>query len=147
MHTLLDDIVSKWHLIAVAFEFPTLEVHLAQPILSEPEPFVFQGRVVANLPRAEVTEQSRRFVVHFDVVRAHRVIDESYTTWDDYEQRDSTDVIQVLSRSRFLDQLEAHNGWIFESSTVPRHFRIWTYDAVIDVLAIGEPTVEEAEGE
>lgn len=91
-----------------------------------------------------MTDDSRRFEVLFEHAIAYQVIDESYTAWDDYEERDSTDDdIQVLTKSRFLDHLHKNHGWLFETGGKgARHFRVWTYDAVVEVASVEDPVVQ-----
>ena len=91
----------------------------------------------------EVTENSRRLEGVFERVVAHQVVNEAYTMSDDYEECDSGEhIVQVFTKSRFLDRLHSDQGWLFQTGGAgTQHYRIWTYDAVIDVGAVGTPLV------
>ena len=124
-----------------------LRLLLAEGRVGPEGSFPVRETVVEGTQLVTVEGDSRRFTLVFAKAAAYHVIDESYTAWDDYEQRDSTeDAIQVLSRSRWLDYLHAHHAWMFESVSGLKHYRVWTYHAVVEVLAPDEPTVEEAVG-
>jgi hypothetical protein len=81
------------------------------------------------------------YKIHFDSVIAWQGIDEIYTTWDEYEQRDATGYFQELTRSRFLDYLHLHHGWLFEKEKGVRHFRICAWDYVVDVVTVASPVI------
>lgn len=121
-----------------------LSIILAEAVVGEESSLNIAGVELQGSRPIDVTDMSRRFEVLFEHVVAHQVIDESYTMWDDYEERDAKDdTIQLLSKSRFLDHLHANHGWLFETGGKgARHFRVWTYDAVLEVASVESPSVE-----
>jgi hypothetical protein len=57
---------------------------------------------------------------------AWQVVDESYTSFDDYEKRGDSGTLQSLSRSKYLDYVKANHGWFEdligdESFPIVRH--------------------------
>ena len=86
-------------------------------------------------------------IVRFEEVVAWQVVDESYTSWDDYEQRDDTNVLQELSRSRYLDYVRDNHGWFQDIIGPAKHYRIWTGDEVVDVVSVSEPEIEPWEAD
>ena len=49
--------------------------------------------------------------VKFQRPVAWQVVDESYTTWDEDEDRDDIGFLQVLSKSKYRDYVDATHGW------------------------------------
>ena len=143
LKTLLDQFETRWFLEGIVFKPHALSVLLAEGVVGHESPLTIAGVELEGTRPVNVTDRSRRFEVLFEHVVAHQVIDESYTTWDDEEEHDSTDhAVQVLSKSRFLDHLHEFHGWLFETGGKgTRHFRVWTYDAVMEVAATREPVV------
>ena len=111
----------------------------------EPEYF---GSVQAEILLAddfspiESHDKSRQFVVRFPEFVAWQVVDESFTSWDDYEQRDDFGTVQALSRSKYLDYVKGSHGWFQDTVGPAQHYRVWTVVDVVDVVACKPPTVE-----
>ena len=142
MKTLLDNIETKWFLEAIVFRPHTISIILTEAITGEEETIDIEGLEIEGTSPVGVTEDSREFEIQFENIAAHQIIHESFTAWDDYENRDShEDTIEVLSQSRFLDHLHEYHGWLFDVRKEVRHFRVWTYDAVIEIAATKEPIV------
>lgn len=68
-------------------------------------------------------------------------MDESWTTFDEYDERDAFDKLQVLSRSRYLDYVTASHGWYADTVGPAAHYRVWTENEVIDAIAFDPPTL------
>jgi len=74
------------------------------------------------------------------------LVDESFTAGNDYEVREDKSALQVLTQSRYLDYVRANHGWFEEMGRGPgKHYRVWTENEVIDVVACEAPTVEPYE--
>lgn len=145
MRTVLDDQkgCAGWFLEIFIHRQGTVTFVLAEGIVADAPTPLTVGEVTLQGTRAiEATAKSRRFKVVFEDVVAHHVIEESYTQWDDHELRDGKDQLQVLSRSRFLEFLHAHHGWMFDIEKDLRHFRVCSLDWSIDVVARAEPRIE-----
>jgi hypothetical protein len=147
MRSVLDAAAGRLFLEGLSHSEGRLRLLLAEGTVGAPEPFTVGETTVEGTRPVIVEADSRRFTVAFSKPVAFHVIDETYTAWDDYEQRDSTqEAIQILSQSRWLEHLHAHHAWAFESVAGLKHYRVWTYDAVIEILAADEPTVETGVG-
>jgi hypothetical protein len=90
----------------------------------------------------EVRDDSRRMVVRFPRTVAWQVVDESFTSWDDSEERDDKCKIQVITRSKYLDYVHENHGWFREFVGPAKLYRVLTANEVIDVVAYEPPTVE-----
>ncbi|MBI4304822.1 MAG: hypothetical protein HY678_00735 [Chloroflexi bacterium] len=86
---------------------------------------------------------SRRFSVTFDDYAAWQVVNESWSSYRSYEQGDEG-AVRTLTRSTYLDYfMDYEDGKVANEIAGPlQHFRIWTSDAVIDVISRDEPRVE-----
>lgn len=80
--------------------------------------------------------------VRFPQVIAWQTVDESYTRFDEYEQCDDRRTLQILSRSKYFDYVKGSHGWWEDVLGPSRHYRVWTEDEVIDVIACEPPVVE-----
>ncbi|MFA7237103.1 MAG: hypothetical protein WC058_09580 [Phycisphaeraceae bacterium] len=97
--------------------------------------------VIEGRRKIEPREDSRHFIVRFPQFVAWQVVDETYTTKDDYEQCDDTGVLQILSRSKYLDYIKSSHGW-FEATLGPaKQYRVCTANEIVDVVACQSPTV------
>ena len=72
---------------------------------------------------------------------AWQCVDESYTMRNEDEERDDTSRLQVLTKSPYLDYVMANHGWHREVVGPSAHYRLWTADEVLDVVALETPTV------
>ncbi|NEQ48687.1 MAG: hypothetical protein F6K11_00950 [Leptolyngbya sp. SIO3F4] len=94
----------------------------------------------------ERTEESRQFKVEFDFddLINFQVIDESYSTFDKNEIRDTHGFLQVISKSEYLSFVEKNHGWYKDViGEEGKHYRLWTEHDVIDVISINEPKIEK----
>jgi len=55
--------------------------------------------------------------------------------WDDYEEPDDVGTLRKLHRSRYQDFVRRHHGWYEDLLGPASTFMIWTYDAVVTVVA------------
>ncbi len=135
-----------WQVHAIVYQ-DDLQLILAEMFVGEldgtrvdPNPIV-QKALRATRP-IEIREDSRLMVVRFAQAIAWQVVDESFTAWDDYEERDDKSVIQVITRSRYLDYVHQNHGWFQETIGPASLYRVWTANDVIDVVARKPPTIE-----
>jgi hypothetical protein len=54
--------------------------------------------------------------------------------------------LQVLSRSKYLDYVRANHGWFEDMRGPAKHYRVWTENEVVDVIACVAPTFVLREG-
>jgi hypothetical protein len=71
-------------------------------------------------------------------------VDESWTAFDAYEEREDDGSLQVLTRSRYLDYAHAAHGWFTDMVGPAKHYRVWTQNEVIDVVSFDPPDVRPA---
>jgi hypothetical protein len=69
-------------------------------------------------------------------------VDESFTAFDEYDQREDESFLQILSRSHYLEYIRAHHGWFEDRMHTAKQYRLWTENEVIDVIAPNAPQVE-----
>ncbi len=142
MKTPLDD-SDSWFMHGIAYKDDELLVYLAEGIASEPQQVTILGTVVDGAQSIDVGDDSRLFLVRFRRIVAWQVIDESYTQWDEYEIRDDKNFLQCLSRSKYLDYINANHGWYEMTLGPASHYRIWTKRDVVDVVSCEQPEIEE----
>jgi hypothetical protein len=106
----------------------------------DPNP-VAQEILRASRP-IDVRDDSRLMVVRFPQTVAWQVVNESFTSWDDDEERDDTSVIQIITRSKYLDYVLQNHGWFRETIGPAKLYRVLTANEVIDVVACEPPTIE-----
>ncbi|HEX3313422.1 MAG TPA: hypothetical protein VHR72_00970 [Gemmataceae bacterium] len=110
---------------------------------AEPEDISVGGHVIKGTYAIETTEVSRLVEVRFSRPIAWQLVDESFTAGNVYEVREDEFALQVLTQSRYLDYVRANHGWFEEVGRGPgKHYRVWTENEVIDVVACEAPTVE-----
>lgn len=140
VRTLLDD-GKSWFLESLVYGEEVRVVVVEGIRASEPEDLIVGEHVFKDLYAIEPSPESRRMVVRFSRPVAWQVIDESYTQFDKDEVRDDTGFLRVLERSKYLRYVEANHGWYREMVGPAAHYRLWTEDEVIDVIAHDEPVV------
>ena len=145
MRTILDE-ARMWQLHAIVYR-DDLQLILAEMFVGEahdtrldPNPVV-QKILRASHP-IEARDDSRLMVVRFPQAVAWQVVNESFTSWDDYEERDDTSVIQIITRSKYLDYVHQNHGWFRETIGPAKLYRVLTANEVIDVVACELPTIE-----
>ena len=145
VRTTLDD-AKTWFLHGIAYQ-DELQIIVAEGIESDqPEKIRFGDKDLSEGFRLDITDRSRFIDIRFPPVVAWQVVDESYSEFDDYEEGDKG-FIRVLERSRYFDYVKKSHD-LFEAIIGPaKHYRIWTENEVIDVIACEAPAVESWEGE
>lgn len=100
----------------------------------------FEGQQVAP------AENSRQFTIAFDLndLIHFQLSDESFTTANDAELRDTQGFLQIIQHSAYLDFIKQNHGWYNDiTQREGQHFRLWTEDEVIDVFAMEKPLIQE----
>ena len=135
-----------WQVHAIVYR-DDLQLILAEMFVGElndthvdPNPVVQE--ILRRTRPIEVTDDSRLMIVRFPRTVAWQVVDESYTSWDDYEERDDKSTIQIVTRSRYLDYVYENHGWFRETIGPAKLYRVLTANEVIDVVACEPPTIE-----
>ena len=147
MKTLLDEFYASF-LHAAMYTEGDLRIIVAEGFrAAEPEDITIAGRVIKGTYAIDPSEESRLVEVRFSRPIAWQLVDESFTAGNEYELREDKFALQVLTQSRYLDYVLLNHGWFKEMGRGPgKHYRVWTENEVIDVVACEAPTVEPYEG-
>ncbi|MBT8066364.1 MAG: hypothetical protein KJO09_03930 [Gammaproteobacteria bacterium] len=142
MQTILDE-GHTWFLESLAYE-GGLTITLVEGLTGDtPQDLKVGDTVIENTYPVETNKDSKRVVVKFGVPVAWQVIDESYTSWDEAEVRDTKGYLQVLSKSKYLDYVNSNHGWYKDVGGDGAHYRVWTENEVIDVVAQESPEISQ----
>jgi hypothetical protein len=146
MKTLLDEFHASF-LHAAVYTEGDLRVIVAEGFrAAEPEDITIGGHVIKGTYAINTSEESRLVEVRFTRPIAWQLVDESFTAWDDYEVREDTCSLQVLTQSRYLDYVRANHGWFEDIRGPAKHYRVWTENEVIDVVACEPPAIGPVTG-
>ena len=147
MKTVLDEFHASF-LHAAIYTEGDLRIIVAEGFRApEPEDITIGGHVIRGTYAIDTSEVSRLVEVRFNRPIAWQLVDESFTAGDEYEVREDRFALQVLTQSRYLDYVRANHGWFEDVGRGPgKHYRVWTENEVIDVVACEAPTVEPYEG-
>jgi len=139
MRTVLDD-AKTWFLHAILYQ-DDLRIILAEGFRSdEPEDLVVGQTNLGPAHSIDIRSDSRKVVVQFPQPVAWQVVDESFTTHDDYESGDDG-FLRILDRSRYLDYVIENHGWFRDTVGPAKHYRLWTENEVMDVVAYDAPEI------
>ena len=78
----------------------------------------------------------------FDSYIAYSVTNESFTSWDDYEEFEGK-AFRIYKRSRYLDFIKVHT---FACDDYPGHFEhygIVCLDHIVNVVSVEKPVINE----
>jgi hypothetical protein len=147
MKTLLDEFHASF-LHAAVYTEGDLRVIVAEGFrAAEPEDITIGEQVIKGTYAIDTSDKSRLVEVRFNRPIACQLVDESFTAGNDYELREDKFALQVLTQSRYLDYVRANHGWFEDVGRgLGKHYRVWTENEVIDVVACEAPTCERYEG-
>jgi hypothetical protein len=146
MKTCLDEFDATF-LHAAVYVDRELRVIVAEGFrAAEPEDITIAGHLIKDTYAIDTSEKSRLVEIRFSEPIAWQLVDESFTAFDDYEVRDDRFALQVLSRSKYLDYVRANHGWFEDMRGPAKHYRVWTENEVVDVIACVPPTFVLREG-
>ena len=141
MQTILDEGYT-WFLDSLIYK-DGLTVQVIEGRKGEsPQDLKIGDAVLENTYPIESDESSKRLVIRFGIPIAWQVIDESYTSWDESEERDGREYLQILSQSKYLEYVDGSHGWYKDVVGDAQHYRLWTENEVVDVIAQDPPIVE-----
>ena len=141
MKTVLDEFYACF-LRAADYSASELRVIVAEGFRApKPEDINVAGHTIKGTYAVDVSDRSRVAEVRFSRPIAWQLVDESFTAFDEYEVRDDKFAVQVLTQSRYLDFVRAHHGWFADIRGPGKHYRVWTENEVVDVVACEPPIV------
>ena len=95
-----------------------------------------------DLRSIDVSDKSRLLEIRFPQFVAWQVVNESFTSFDESQLRDDIGTLQSLSRSKYLDYVKENHGWYEDVIGAAKHYRVWTENEVVDIVACEPPTIE-----
>jgi hypothetical protein len=141
MKTALDDSGRTWLLESLSYAHDLRATVVELFTDASPTSLALAGQVIDGLHALKPSPSSRRFVISFSRTVAWQLVDESYTKFDATEERDDKGFLQILTRSTYLAFVETNHGWFADVAGAARHYRLWTQDEVIDVIAHEPPVI------
>ena len=144
MTPLLDEFYTTF-LHALVYTEGRLSITVAEGFrASAPTDVMIGDNVISGSYALGTSPVSRLVEVTFEKPIAWQLVDESWTSRDPYEVCETGGAMAVFSKSRYLDFVEAHHGWFEEIRGSGKHYRVWTENEVIDVVACEAPTITRA---
>jgi hypothetical protein len=141
MKTVLDEFHASF-LHAAIYADGNLRIIVAEGFrAAEPEDFTIGGHVIKDTYALNTSRESRLVEVLFTHPIAWQLVDESFTAFSECEVRDDIFALQVLTQSRYLDYVRANHGWFEDMRGPGKHYRVWTENEIIDVVACEPPKV------
>jgi hypothetical protein len=141
MKTALDNDDSTWLLESLSY---SSELHATVVELfkeADATSLEVAGQTIGSLHALEPSPSSRKFTISFSRIVAWQVVNESYTTFDKSEQDDGEGFLRLVTGSAYLSYVQANHGWFVEVVGVAQHYRLWTEDEVLDVIAHTPPVI------
>ncbi len=139
------DAINSWYIESVVYRDVWLEVHVVEGIVGDPTDLKISDKTtISGIRPVEILPNSRRFIVRFDKPIAFQIVDESFIQLDEYEVRDDGKVIKILERSKYLDYVNGSHGWYRDMIGPAEHYRVCTYNEVVDVISCTVPIVNRA---
>ena len=136
------DVGEYWFLESLRYSSETLELHLAEGILSEPHQIDVLGIDAGEGRSLEVHPFSRRLAIRFTNVLAYQVYTESIAGPDKYQPEGNRGVLSEQSKSEYLDYLTA--ATYLPGVRGPfRHFSVILQDDILDVVTESDPEILE----
>ena len=131
-----------WFLENTRYQTETLEVRIAEGILSEPHEIEVLGVNAGQGHSVEVQPFSRRLSIRFRGVVAYQLYDETFGRPDKFEP-DTKGVLREYSKSEYLEYLRSGTLFPWVRTGRFRHFGLSLGDAILDVVAEGDPEISE----
>jgi hypothetical protein len=140
MRTILEE-AKTWFLHSLSYHEKLTITLIEGMVDTESEEVQTRNIIVHGEYRINILPASRVVSIQFSQYVAWQVVNESFTAFDEYEQRDDTSFLQMLGRSKYLDYVNDNHGWYADIIGTGKHYRIWTEDEVIDVVTCTEPVI------
>ncbi len=97
---------------------------------------------IENVKEVKIDVNSKRFKVYFSSYISYSVINESYTTLDEYEEFEGHN-FRVYSKSRFLDYVSKGTIATKDYPGPFIHYGLCCCDHIIEILSTKKPTITE----
>ena len=96
---------------------------------------------IENVYDLGTTPTSRRVRIRFLGLIAWQCVDESYTAGNDEETFETKGYLCVLTSSRYMKYVEQAHGCYADLVGPAKHYRLWTENEVLDIVATEAPAV------
>ncbi|VUD46193.1 hypothetical protein TDB9533_00774 [Thalassocella blandensis] len=101
------------------------------------------GSTIRNVYPLRADESSLVTRVSFSDLLAWQCLNESATTNFPGDVRESSGFLAVLSSSVYLSYVLSNHGWYVEvQERSVRHYRVWSENDILDVVAFDSPVIE-----
>ncbi|MEK4978626.1 hypothetical protein [Bacillus sp. FSL K6-6540] len=123
----------------------TLRLLFSRSRTSEtPETITIGEKEIEDTYSIDVDETLPFIQMDFEWYIGYSVRNESYTSWDDYEEFEGK-IFRIYSKSRYLDFIKVGT---FASEDYPgpfKHYGISCLNHVVDVASVSEPIIKEVQ--
>jgi len=114
-----------------------------EAVVSEQEKdIVFGEATIEGTKEIITTKNSKSYQIYFPSYIAYSVINESYTSADEYEQFEGSNY-RVYSKSRFLDYVSQDTIATSDYPGPFKHYGFVCLNHIIDIASQDEPIIEE----
>ncbi|MCZ8520962.1 MULTISPECIES: hypothetical protein [Paenibacillus] len=122
----------------------SLRVIFSKSISGDTPEQVMIGKTSLDAYPINVDENEPLIQIEFERYIAYSVRNESYTSWDEYEEFEGK-VFRIYRKSRYLDFIGVST---FATEDFPgpfKHYGICCLDHIVDIVSVSEPIVSEIE--
>lgn len=119
-----------------------LKIFMIEGIPSESVETVHLGESkLGDCTPIQIQDNSKAFIVNFNFPVAWQVIDESHTTFNKNEGRDSKDFIQIIQNSAYHNYISSNSCLQDYVKEMAKHYRIWSEDEIIEIISTEKPSI------
>ncbi|SDO23189.1 hypothetical protein SAMN04487897_11060 [Paenibacillus sp. yr247] len=123
-------------------EVNSLRLYFSKSKTGEAEPLIIGEKNFGDSYPINVDKNSPVIQIDFETYVAYSIRNESFTTWDDYEEFEGK-IFRIYKKSRYLDFITVGT---FASEDFPgpfKHYGISCFDHIVDVVSVSEPVINE----
>ncbi|RYY04024.1 MAG: hypothetical protein EOO53_03785 [Gammaproteobacteria bacterium] len=143
MNNILNN-VHTWFLDKINYE-GELELFLVEGKKGKPEQLKILGADLGIASPVNTASDSSLVKITFGNYVTWQCVNESFSAFSEYEVGEKDRFFQVLSTSKYLDYVNETHGWYIHVIGSAKHFRVWTENEVIEVIAFEDPKIELVE--
>lgn len=124
-------------------EVNVLRLYFSRSKISDtPEPLIVGEKDFGDSYSINMDKNSPLIQIDFDTYIAYSIRNESFTSWDDYEEFEGK-IFRIYKKSRYLDFISV-GTYATEDFPGPfKHYGISCLDHIVDIVSISEPVVTE----
>ncbi|KRE38177.1 hypothetical protein [Paenibacillus sp. Soil522] len=124
-------------------EVNVLRLYFSRSKMSDtPEPLIVGEKDFGDSYSINMDKNSPLIQIDFDTYIAYSIRNESFTSWDDYEEFEGK-IFRIYKKSRYLDFISV-GTYATEDFPGPfKHYGISCLDHIVDIVSASEPVVTE----